>query len=108
MKNIIVAAILYLFCQAVMAAGWTGDLNVTSAFTEDSDFIVVNTSGGSTYTSGCTANVWVFIGSTDARRAREYATVLAAIAAGKSIRFWYTDTCGIWGYHQAHSVMIVN
>lgn len=108
MKNIIVATILCLSCQTVMAAGWTGDLTVTAAFTEDSDFIVINTSGGGIYTSGCTANAWVFTGSTDARRAREYATVLAAIAAGKSIRFWYTDTCGIWGYHQAYSVMIVN
>lgn len=108
MKNIIVPTILLLFCQAVTASGWTGDLTVTSAFTEDSDNIVIATSGGGVYTSGCTANAWVFAASSDPRRAREYATVLAAIAAGKSIRFWFTDTCGIWGYHQAFSVMIVN
>lgn len=50
--------------------------------------------------------IWGLVGDTDARRARMYATALAAIAAGKTVRFWYTDTCGLWGFHAAQSVMI--
>lgn len=108
MKNIIVATILMLCCQAVMAAGWSGDLTVTATFTEDSDLIVIATSGGGVYTSGCAANAWIFTTTTDARRARAYATILAALAAGKTIKLWYTDACTTWGYHEAKSVQILN
>ena len=91
------------------AAGWTGDLTVTSAFTEaTTDLIVIYTSGGTGYTAGCIPNTWIFTASTSARGVRGYATVLLAIASGKKVRFWYSDTCATWSYHEATTVMVVN
>ena len=90
------------------AAGWTPALTVTEAFTENSDLIVIYTSDGGGYTSGCAANSWIFVADNDARRGRAYATVLAAIATGKKLQFWYADSCAVWGFHQATSVKLVN
>lgn len=90
------------------AAGWTGDLTVVSAFTEGTtDMLVIETTDGSTFTSGCIANHWVLTSDSDPRRARAYATILAALTTGQKLRFWFTDTCGAWSYHQATSVMLL-
>ena len=95
------------FPSLCRAGGWTPPLTVSSTFTEASDIIVVYTSDGSVYTAGCAANSWIFAADTDPRRARMYATILTAIATGKKIQFWYSDSCGTWSYHQATSVMLV-
>ncbi len=90
-------------------AGWTGDLVITSAFTEaNTDIIAIYTSDGLVYAPGCTANAWVFPASTAARASRGYATLLTAIATGKKVNFWFADSCGVWGFHQVTSVRIVN
>jgi hypothetical protein len=91
------------------AAGWSADLTVSNAFVEgNNDLIVIYTSNGATYTSGCLVNSWIFIADTDARRSRAYATIVAALTSGKKIRFWYGDSCSVWDYHSASSVMLVN
>jgi hypothetical protein len=107
--RIVLSVLLLLTCAVCRAAGWTPDLTVNSAFTEgNTDLLVVYTSNGTVYTSGCSANAWTFNADTDARRSRAYATILSALASGKKLRFWYSDTCGPWSYHNATSVMIVN
>lgn len=88
------------------AAGWTPPLTVSSGFVEDSDYIVVYTANGTQYASGCATNAWMISGATDERKARAWATILTALASGKKVRFWYTDTCGAWTYHNATAVMI--
>jgi hypothetical protein len=88
------------------AAGWTPPLTVSSGFVEDTDLIVVYTADGTQYAPGCTANTWIIAGANDDRRARVWATILTALAAGKKVRFWYTDTCAVWTYHSATAVMI--
>ena len=89
-----------------LAAGWTEPLTITRAFTEDSDHIVIYTSGGSQYTPGCSANTWIFVAATEERRARGWATILSALLAGKKLQFWVSDTCAVWSYHKATSVLI--
>jgi hypothetical protein len=102
----LVALMLSNLCHA---SGWTGELNITSAFTEGkTDWLIVYTSNGGAYASGCSVNNWVFSFDTSARGARAYATILAAMASGKKVKFWYSDTCGVWSYHEATSVMLVN
>lgn len=100
---------LFILSSACQADGWTGELSVASAFTEaKTDLLVVYTSGGSGYTPGCSVNAWIFTADTAARGNRGYATVLAALATGKKIKFWYRDSCAIWSFHEATSVMLVN
>jgi hypothetical protein len=90
-------ACLALLCvvslPAVQASTWTPPLTVERAFTEDSDLIVIYTTGASQYTAGCTANHWIFVGANEARRGRAYATLLAAIASGKKVSFRVQDEC---------------
>jgi hypothetical protein len=109
-KRVFLASLCCLSLSGIChAAGWTGELTVSSTFTEGTtDLIIVYTADGSTYASGCTVNAWSFSADTDARRGRAYATVMAALASGKKIKLWYNDTCGTWGYHQATTVMLVN
>jgi hypothetical protein len=90
------------------AAGWTSELTVPSAFTENSDLVVVYTVDAGVYTPGCVADAWIFRADTDARRGRGYATVLTALATGKKIRFWFNDICSTWNFHDATAVMLVN
>jgi hypothetical protein len=107
LRSFILAAAV-LISSPGYAAGWSGDLTVTSSFVEGtSDLIAVFTDGGSAYTSGCLANNWLITTTTDARRARVYATIMTALATGQKIRLWYTDTCATWSYHEATSVMLV-
>jgi hypothetical protein len=102
-------ALVALSTQKGYAAGWSADLTVVNAFVEgNTDLIVVSTSNGASYTSGCTVNSWIFVADTDARRSRAYATIVAALTSGKKIRFWYGDSCSTWNYHSASSVMLVN
>lgn len=103
---LLASLVLATVCQA---AAWTDELTVSSAFTEaKTDLIVVYTSGGTTYTPGCQANAWIFTADTNARGNRAYATVLSALATGKKIKFWYTDACSTWSFHEGTSVMLVN
>jgi hypothetical protein len=107
MKKLLVATILALVSNAAFAAGWSDPLTVESAFVENSDLVVIYTSGGGAYTPGCTANAWTFRADSDARRGRAWATVMAALASGQRIRLWYNDTCGTWSFHDATSIMLL-
>lgn len=93
--------------QPAYAQGWSADLTITSAFTEDSDALVISTTGGAQYTPGCAVNQWTFVAASDERRARAWATILTAIGTGKKIRFWSGNTCSNLSYHSASAVMIV-
>ncbi|MBL8339730.1 MAG: hypothetical protein JNM97_23390 [Rhodoferax sp.] len=105
----IATAAMALGPQASWAGGWTPELSVASIFTEGTtDYLVAYTTDGTVYASGCAADSWVVPFDTTARGQRAYATLLAAATSGKKVRFWYLDTCGLWGYHQAHSVRLVN
>jgi hypothetical protein len=89
------------------AASWTEPLTITQAFVEDSDHIVIYTSGGTQSTPGCAVNAWIFVATTDERRARAWATILSAQMGGKKIKFWVNDTCAAWDYHKATAVMLL-
>lgn len=109
MKKLILLASTLMFSIVSHAGGWSAELTVTSAFTEaTTDTLVVYTTGGSVYASGCAANAWIIPADTTARASRAYATVLTALTTGKKIRFWYQDTCAIWSYHSGTSVMMEN
>jgi hypothetical protein len=82
-------------------------MTISSAFTEDSDMIVIYTADATPYTPGCSGGNWIFNTTTDARRARAWATVLTAIAAGHKVSFWYGDSCTTWGYLSVMSVKII-
>lgn len=108
MKRLLAFLALAAFGAPSFASGWTSDLTVTSVFVEaTSDLVVIYTSGGSAYTSGCTTNLWIFTGTTDARRGRALSVALSALTTGKQIRMWYTDSCANWSYHEATALMIV-
>lgn len=107
-RAILYSIVLLLTPGIVKAAGWSADMTVTSAFTEaTTDLIVIYTSGGGSYTAGCAANAWIFTATTDARRARGYSTIMAALVSGQKLRVWFTDACSTWGYHEATVVMLV-
>ena len=93
-----------LVAAPASAEGWTADLTISTAFTEDSDLLVVSTTDGIQSTPGCTINQWIINSASEERRARAWATVLTAIGTGKKIRFWTRNTCATWSYHD---VMIV-
>jgi hypothetical protein len=108
MKTFMTLIVLLSLSGRCWADGWTPELTVTSAFTEDSDIIVVYTSDGGTYAPGCSANSWIFsITASDARRSRVWATLLTAIATGQKLSFWYTNACATWSYHNFTSIKII-
>jgi hypothetical protein len=107
LKNVIATPVLLLAGAVTHAAGWTPPLTVERAFTEESDLLIVYTSGGTEYTSGCAANAWSINVSSETRRSRAWATILAALTTGQKIQFWYRDYCGVWNYHDATSVMLL-
>jgi hypothetical protein len=107
MKKILLATILALASTAATAAGWSDPLTVEYGFVENTDLVVIYTTGGGTYASGCTPNAWIFRADSDARRGRAWATVLTALTTGQKIRLWYNDTCGTWSYHDATSIMLL-
>lgn len=84
---------------------WTVEMTITHAFVEDSDAVVIYTSGGGN--NGCVANSWVFSAANEDRRGRAWATVLTALALGKKIKFWFSGSCGAFGFHQAYAIQIV-
>jgi hypothetical protein len=102
------AAVLLLFLSSLShAAGWSQPMTVTSAFTETDDLIVFSTSDPTVYTPGCIAGAFIFsTSSTDAQRARVWATLLTALATGQKIALWYSDACTTWSYHLATSVKL--
>jgi len=107
-RSICLLTSLLLTSGICRAAAWTGELTVASAFTEGkSDFVVLYTSDGSSYTAGCSVNNWIFTADTETRRNRAYATIMAALVSGQKIKLWVTDSCAAWQYHEATSVMLV-
>ena len=108
MKKIILGAALVFSSMCTFAAGWTEPLTVESIFTEgNTDVIVIYTSGGVQNTNGCLANNWIFLTDNDSRRNRAYSTAMAALASGKKVSFWYTDTCATWSFHSATAIKII-
>ncbi|MBT9494364.1 MAG: hypothetical protein IV107_18915 [Paucibacter sp.] len=107
-KKLILAPLFALSAGLATASGWTEPLTIVSAFVEDSDYVIVYTSGGRQYVLNCGLNQWNFVANGEPRKNRAWATILTAIATGKKISFWYGDTCGVWGYHQATAVQLVN
>jgi hypothetical protein len=107
MKKTLLAMLFAFSSTVASAAGWSEPLTVEYGFVENSDLVVIGTSGGGVYASGCLANYWLFRADSDQRRARVWATVLAALASGQRIRLWFNDTCGTWNYHEASSIMVL-
>jgi len=103
------AAVLFALASPAFSAGWSAPLTVDRLVTEGTtDLIVIYTTGGAEYTTGCVVDAWIFEANTDSRRNRVYSTLLAALAGGKQITLWYTDACGSWSHHNATSVRIYN
>lgn len=61
---------LFMTAEPAQAQGWTGELTITSAFVENSDLIIIATSGAHPATPGCVVNQWISSAATDERRAR--------------------------------------
>jgi nucleotide-binding universal stress UspA family protein len=106
-KQVLVVLALMVGTVPAFAAGWTPAVSITSAFTEDSDAIFVYAADPAVYTAGCYPGAWVFSTASETRRARAWATALAAIAAGYKVSFWYTDSCAVYGFHSFSAIRIV-
>ena len=103
------ASVLFALASPAFSAGWSQPLTVDRLMTEGTtDLIVVFTTGGSEYTTGCVVDAWIFEANTNDRRNRAYSMILAALAGGKQISLYYADTCGSWSYHKATSIRIHN
>lgn len=108
MKSLLFIAGVF-FSTASSAAGWTAPLTISSFFSEGkTDLIIVYTADDGNYTTGCLGRSWSITTDTSSRAGRVYATLLTALTTGKKVKFWYTDSCGPWSYHEATAVMIVN
>jgi hypothetical protein len=102
-----ISALLLFVTGSVQAAGWSEALTVDRAFTENSDAIVIYTSGGNgAYSSGCVTHHWVFTASSETRRARAWATILTALTTGQKIQFWFTDSCAVYSFHDSSALML--
>jgi hypothetical protein len=89
MKKSLLAMILLVASRLCDAAGWTQLMSVTSANTENDDYVFIYTSDATVYSPGCTAGSFMFSSSsTDAQRARAWATILTALATGQKIYLW--------------------
>ncbi len=109
LMSYVFVALLFASASPAFAAGWSQPLNIDRLMTEGTtDLIVIYTTGGAEYTTGCTIDAWIFEADTDHRRNRVYSTLLAAFAGGKQVSLWYTDTCASWSFHNATSVRIHN
>ncbi len=110
MTKVVFFIFLSLFSMLVYSESWTGDLTVKQMFTEGTtDLVAVYTEGhtAEAYADGCTVGHWVFEANSEERRSRGYSTLMAALASGKKIKIWYSDTCGSWSWHKAKSIMLV-
>jgi hypothetical protein len=108
MKRLLISLLLAAFAATASAGNWTPPITVTSAFTEDSDILAVYTSDTTVYVPGCGGGTWMYsVASPETRKARVWATILAAIAAGHKVSFWYQDSCATWGFHHFTAVKIV-
>jgi hypothetical protein len=104
--RITISALLLMMAGSLQAAGWSSPLTIDRSFTENSDLIVIYTVEGGVYTPGCHASSWIFVASSDARRSRAWATILAAQATGQKVQLWFTDQCTTWSYHEASAIML--
>jgi hypothetical protein len=102
-----IALLLLLTAGSSQAAGWSELLTVEKAFTENSDAIVIYTSGGNgAYSSGCVTHHWVFTASSETRRARAWATILTALTTGQKLQLWFTDSCAVYSFHDSSALML--
>lgn len=106
MKKYMVGLIAFLIPLSSYSATWSPALTVESTFTEGStDAVGISTSGGGQLTGGCVADKWLFVADSEARRSRAFSVIIAAVASGKKVSFWYdTENCASWNYHKATSI----
>lgn len=108
MKVAVVAISMLMLSKGVSAAGWTGELTLLSVATEPvSDMVYFYTTEGAVYAPGCQQNAWMMPADTDSRRARGYAALMTALASGKKVKLWFSDTCGTWGFHSASAIQVM-
>lgn len=109
LRTLLVTTLLSIFSTNALAVGWSDELTVTQIMTEgNTDIIAIYTEGGSSYTTGCLVDKWIFLADNEDRRNRAFSVVLAAIASGKKITLWYSDTCTSWSYHGATSIRLID
>ena len=101
-----ISALFLMMAGNLQAAGWSAPLTIDRSFTENSDFIVIYTLEAGVYTPGCSANAWIFVANSDARRGRAWSTILASQATGQKVQLWFTDQCTTWSYHEASAIML--
>ena len=107
-KKYVLLSLLF-FSGLCNAQGWSDALTVKSTMTEGmTDLIIATTEGDTIYTTNCVANQWIFKSDAEDRRNRAYSTLMAAVASGKKVKLWYTDSCSSWNYHEATSVSLHN
>ena len=99
MKKLIFTLAITICLSPVQAAGWTPPLLVEQVVALDDGMVTVYTyqkdSPGQsiTYTTGCQANSWVLNTSDNTAKDRMVSMLLTAAVAGKTVSFWYGDTC---------------
>jgi hypothetical protein len=109
MKRFFLALAALYMSNSCLAAGWTSEMSIVSINTEaGSDLVYFMVSPATTYAAGCDSSNWIVSSATEARAQRFYSTLMSAMLSGKKVKFWYTDTCGSFGYHTATAVKIVN
>jgi len=106
LKSLITSTLLFA-AGATHAAGWSEPLTVDRAFTENSDAIVIYTSGGNgAYSAGCVTHHWVFTANSETRRGRAWASILLALSTGQKVQFWFTDSCAVYSFHDSAAIML--
>jgi hypothetical protein len=105
--SLMVAVIAVTTSTLAQAQTWSQEVTIAGAYTEDSDAIIVYTTGSPNYVSGCVTNSWSFTASTEERRARMWATILTALTSGTKVKFWVAGDCGAYSYHHATAVQLV-
>lgn len=109
MKRLIFAAGLFLLSGKCFSGAWTDPIEVDSVFTEGTtDVLAISTSDSTQLTDGCLANRWIFVADNEQRRGRGFSILMAAIASGKKVSFWYdSDSCSSWNYHKVTSIKFI-
>lgn len=107
MKKIISVFICsFLYANSALGLAWTSEYLMIESMVVEQNHILVYTTGGGVYATGCLANNWFITGSDDAELNRLLSTLMTAMASKKKIKFWYEDDCGSWDYHKSSSVKI--
>lgn len=96
-------SLILLHTPSSGAAGWTNHTYIVeinqqpATVTPGLDNTFLETSAFVNPTN-CTKNDGVYFLVNDARSERVYSTMLAALVAGKEVRFYLDDDCHTWGY----------